>query len=61
MAKIGRFFALPPAERHPFLQSAALLPLMALGLRLFGFKPWFARLDRSANPKSKIQNPKSKI
>jgi hypothetical protein len=59
MAKIGRFFALPLASRNLLLQSAVLLPLMALGLRLYGFQRWFARLDRSANPKSKISNPQS--
>jgi hypothetical protein len=57
MVKLGRFFALPPAERNLLLQSAVLLPLMALGLRLYGFQRWFARLDRSANKPTLLSSP----
>lgn len=61
MSKIGRFLALPPAERTLLLQSAVLLPLMALGLRLYGFQRWFARLDRSATTQSSFLNPQSSL
>jgi hypothetical protein len=58
---IRRFFALPPAERYLLLQSAALLPLMALGLRLYGFQRWFARLNHSAHLQSSALSPHSSV
>ncbi len=49
MRQITRFLRLPARERWLFLQFVCLLPLTGLGVRLFGFNCWYARLGRWSN------------
>lgn len=46
--KIKRFFGMAVDQRQLFLQSAILLPLTGLGVRLLGFNRWYAGLSRRA-------------
>jgi hypothetical protein len=44
--KLSRFVRWPLAEQRLFLLALWLLPLTTLGMRLFGFKRWYALLAR---------------
>ena len=52
-----RFLAWQASERWIVMQTVVMLPLTALGLRLFGFNRWYAGLARLTKPPNRVTLP----
>ena len=61
LSKIRTFLSLNATERWLILQAFGMVPLTALGLRLFGFKRWYAALNRLAGTAGKKIPPEHEV
>jgi hypothetical protein len=57
LARLRRWWALPPSERRDVLVLCLLLPALAASLRVSGYRATRARVDRASSPSRRTGPP----